>query len=108
MFDRELDAAATGPRWLADERVADVVIEALHYGARQLGLYDLRAWVLMENHVHIQIYPKASISRITKSIKNFSAKRSNAILGRTIGFVTRQNWRSLCDISNGIPWRLDW
>jgi REP element-mobilizing transposase RayT len=82
-MDRELDRAAAGPRWLLDERVAQCVADALVYGGRELGLYELRAWVLMVNHVHILIYPEAKLSRITKSIKNFSARQANAILGRT-------------------------
>jgi putative transposase len=82
-MDRKLDGAATGPRWLQDERVAQVVADALHYGERQLGLYNLRAWGLMINHVHILIYPKALMSRITKAIKSYSARQANATLGRT-------------------------
>jgi putative transposase len=82
-MDRELDRAATGPRWLLDQRVAHCVADALRYGEIKLGLYELRAWVLMANHVHILIYPKATLSRITKSIKNFSARYANVILGRT-------------------------
>jgi putative transposase len=82
-MDRELDMAATGPRWLQDERVAQRVVDALLYGERQLGLYRMRAWVLMVNHVHILIYPEVGLSRITKAIKNYSARQANAILGRT-------------------------
>ena len=82
-MDRELDMAATGPRWLEDERVAQCVVDALRYGERQLGLYHLRAWVLMVNHLHILIHPEARLSRITKAIKNYSARQANAILGRT-------------------------
>ncbi len=37
----------------------------------------------MANHVHILIYPAAKLSRITKAVKNFSARQANAILGRT-------------------------
>ena len=37
----------------------------------------------MANHVHILIYPETKLSRITKSIKNFSARQANVILGRT-------------------------
>jgi putative transposase len=81
--DRELDLAVAGPLWLKDERVAQCVVDALRYGERELGLYELQAWVLMANHVHILIYPRANLSRITKSIKNFSARQANAILGRT-------------------------
>jgi len=82
-MDRKLDMAATGPRWLENERVAQAVADALQYGERQLGLYQLRAWVLMLNHVQILIHPEARLSRITKAIKNHSARLANAILGRT-------------------------
>ena len=37
----------------------------------------------MANHVHILIYPAVKLSKITKSIKNFSARQANAILGLT-------------------------
>ena len=37
----------------------------------------------MINHVHILIYPNADLSRITKSIKNYSARQANVILGLT-------------------------
>jgi REP element-mobilizing transposase RayT len=82
-IDRELDRAATGPRWLADERVAQCVVDTLLYGEQELRLYRLRAWVLMVNHVHILIYPEADLARITKANKSFSARRANTILGRT-------------------------
>ena len=81
--DRVLDRAATGPRWLVDERVARCVVDALKYGEANLHLYELRAWVLMVNHVHILIYPEADLSKITRSIKNFSARQANRILGLT-------------------------
>ena len=44
-MDRDLDQAATGPRWLKDERVAQSVVNALRYGEKGLGLYRLQAWV---------------------------------------------------------------
>ena len=81
--DRELDLSATGPRWLQDECVAQCIFDALQYGERELGLNQLRAWVLLANHVHILIYPQAKLSRITKAIKNFSARKANMILKRT-------------------------
>ena len=41
--DRELDLATAGPLWLKDERVAQCVVDALRYGERELGLYELQA-----------------------------------------------------------------
>jgi type I restriction enzyme R subunit/putative DNA methylase len=37
----------------------------------------------MSNRIHVLIYPEADLSRITKAIKNFSARRANTIPGRT-------------------------
>ena len=78
-----MDRASIGPRWLQDARVAQCVVDALRYGERPLGLYELRAWVVMINHVHLLIHPQVKLSRITKAIKNFSARQANTILGRT-------------------------
>jgi REP element-mobilizing transposase RayT len=33
----------------------------------------------MVNHVHVLIYPEARLSRITKAIKNYSARQANAM-----------------------------
>jgi REP element-mobilizing transposase RayT len=83
VMDRDLDRAATGPRWLLDDSVAQCVVDALLYGESQLHLYTLQAWVVMPNHVHILIDPQTTLPRITRSIKNYSAHQANAILGRT-------------------------
>jgi hypothetical protein len=96
-MDRELAKAATDPRWLLDERVAQCVSKALLYGEKELHLYELRAWALMANHVHILIYPEATLSKITKSIKNFSARQANFILGRG-----RRSWKRSFAISRRI------
>ncbi len=37
----------------------------------------------MVNHVHVLIEPEAKLARITKAIKNYSARQANIILGRT-------------------------
>jgi REP element-mobilizing transposase RayT len=59
------------------------VVDALEFGERTLHLYTLRSWVVMPNHVHILIEPKASLPKITRSIKTFTARKANEILGRT-------------------------
>ena len=76
-------AHATGPHWLKIPAVAESVIRTLHYGAEQLHLYELHVWVIMSNHVHILIEPHAPLGKITRSIKNYSAKEANRILQRT-------------------------
>jgi putative DNA methylase len=81
-FDRWL-ANAAGPRWLSDSRVAQCVSDTLEYGQDRLELYQLLAWVIMPNHVHILIEPKAALPDIMRRIKTFSARECNQILGRT-------------------------
>ena len=57
--DRILDKALLGPTWLKDDRVAARVAAALHHADATLKLYDLRAWVIMSNDVHLFIDPHA-------------------------------------------------
>ncbi|MBI3696417.1 MAG: hypothetical protein HY238_16460, partial [Acidobacteria bacterium] len=78
--DRILDLATAGPLWLNDTRIAQCVVDALHYGEQQLRLYDLDAWVIMANHVHVLWRPHVQLARITKSTKNYTALQANRIL----------------------------
>jgi REP element-mobilizing transposase RayT len=82
-LDRSLDHSPVGPHWLKNPAVAECVSKALRYGSETLQLYDLDAWVIMSNHIHILIDPRAPLPRITRAIKSYSAKEANLILGRT-------------------------
>jgi putative transposase len=81
-MDRQLDRSDFGPVWLKDDRVATCVVGAFHFGD-ELKLYELRSYVIMPNHVHLLIRPAARLARITKSIKGYTAREANRILGRT-------------------------
>jgi len=83
LLDRELDRAVYGPTWLKDVRLAKVVVDALHHSADHLQLYRLNAYVVMSNHVHILIWPKALLPEITKAIKGFTAHEANHVFDRT-------------------------
>jgi putative transposase len=80
--DRVLDHAQTGPLWLKDSRVTNAVFTALTDGQRQ-KLFELREYVLMANHVHVLLTPRAQIAQITHQIKGASVREANLILGRT-------------------------
>lgn len=82
-MDRALDAAEYGPKWLTDPRLAQMVMDALNFGAKHLKYYTLIAYVIMPNHVHVVLTPRVPLPRITKSIKGFTAREANKILGRT-------------------------
>jgi hypothetical protein len=83
VLDREVDKAAFGPVWLRDARVASVVANALLYGEHGRNFYQLRAWVIMPNHVHVLLLPKTSLPVLTRWLKGSTARPTNLILGRT-------------------------
>ena len=69
--------------WLARADIAETVVDTLLYGADELGQYDLHAWVIMANHVHMLITPHEEVSKIMSRIKGRTAKAANEILNRT-------------------------
>jgi putative transposase len=83
LFDNELDRASYGPTWLKNPALAQIVVDACWYGETELDRYRLSAFVVMSNHVHILIWPKARLARITKSIKGYTARECNKLLERT-------------------------
>ena len=80
--DLRLDAALTGPRWLSDRKIAGYAEGAIKRGG-ELGHYVLHAHVVMPNHVHVLLTPRAPLHRITGGIKGVSARDANGALGRT-------------------------
>jgi putative transposase len=80
-MDRCLDAAKDGPLYLRDELIARTVTASLRRGV-ELGHYQLRAWVLMANHVHVLLLPLVSPPRLLRALKGSTAREANRILGR--------------------------
>jgi REP element-mobilizing transposase RayT len=81
-LDAELDHAS-GPRWLAKAELARIVQDALLYGEASKKWYTLHAWVVMPNHVHVVMTPHGDFSEIMRWLKWTTARRVNALLGRT-------------------------
>ena len=71
-----------GSCYLRNDKCAKAVEDALWYFAGER--YDLYAYVIMDNHVHILCMPRGEnkISNIVESIKKFTAHRINDILNR--------------------------
>jgi putative transposase len=82
-IDRYLDEARSGPMFLGQGPIARLVVESLFRGVA-LGHYELAAWVVMANHVHVLLLPKVSPSRLLKSLKGYTAREANRLL-RTTG-----------------------
>jgi REP element-mobilizing transposase RayT len=83
--DRLLDRAKTGPRWLDDPRTAACVLDTIRRGVHQLNQFQLHAYVIMPNHVHLLIVPRVPVTKIMRGIKGVSAHDANRILGQSGG-----------------------
>lgn len=97
-FDSLLDHESTGPRWLKDSRIAEIVVKAMHHWDEKA--YELLAYCIMPNHVHMVLSTGAAstiylpefplkgptpyhLTNILTSIKKYSALRANRLLYRS-------------------------
>jgi putative DNA methylase len=81
--DRVLDRCESGPVWLADYRIAELISRAILVGECEREFYRLRAWVVMPNHVHLLIRPLVRVPVLMRWLKGSTARGANRILGRT-------------------------
>ncbi|HEY3320543.1 MAG TPA: transposase [Planctomycetota bacterium] len=107
-FEGELDRLRTGPDWLRDSRIAALVAESLRF--RDNTVYDLAAYCIMPNHVHVVFTPRcivvpensaetkglqpqyASLPSIMHSLKLYTATRANRILARSGQFWQHESY----------------
>jgi REP element-mobilizing transposase RayT len=74
---------SSGNCWLKKPEVASIVDGAIRYFDQQR--YNLFAWTIMPNHVHVlfQMKDGYQISQILHSWKSYSAHQANKLLKRT-------------------------
>ena len=82
-LDRLLDHARAGPLYLRQPAMANMVVEAIRYNSDVLGHYDLHAFVVMPNHVHLLVTAAVPLPKLTKSSKGIAAKRANTAFALT-------------------------
>jgi REP element-mobilizing transposase RayT len=81
-MDRILDNARTGPLFLREPNIADLVTQALLDGESRFGRYQLHAFVVMANHVHMLVTPCVVSTKWLGPLKGFTAHEANRILRR--------------------------
>ena len=98
-LDKILERGNQNCRWLSDPRIADLVAEAIRY--RDGKEYDLIAYSVMPNHMHLVFGTGAPdllelvgqidnlsnlsnkpVSKIMQSLKRHTAREANKVLGR--------------------------
>ena len=70
-MDRYLDSAG-GPLHSKQQPIA-----------QHLQSYELEAFVVMANHVHLLVLPRVSPGRFLQTLKGCTAREANRLLGRT-------------------------
>ena len=80
-MDRLLDEERAGPTYLRIPAVAQLITASIQQGV-PLD-YQLHAWVVMPNHVHILLTPWIEPSVVLRQVKGASARSANKVLGLT-------------------------
>lgn len=96
-WDAVLDASPSGPRWLSDPRVAQLVVDSLHY--RDARVYELDTFCVMSNHVHVVFTPLRkegetyhALPAIMHSLKRHTARQANLLLERQGQFWQHESY----------------
>lgn len=79
--DRLLDAGIKGPLYLRRPEIAEMVVAALDHGDRQFHRYQLHAFAVMPNHVHLLVTPNVAATKWLGPLKGFTAYQANLLLG---------------------------
>ncbi|MBI2428109.1 MAG: transposase [Ignavibacteriales bacterium] len=92
-FDEFLDKNSQNNAWLKDERIADLVSDAIRY--RDGIVYELICFTIMPNHVHMLISlldSSKTLMQVLHSLKRFTAREANRILHRTGAFWQNESY----------------
>ncbi|MEX1138159.1 MAG: transposase [Bacteroidota bacterium] len=103
-FDALLDGCLSGPVWLRTDAVAAIVAESLHY--RDGKVYDLVAYCIMPNHVHLLAHvgrpvwsshtakpsEPYAVTKILENLKWYTALKCNEVLGRSGQFWEHESY----------------
>ena len=116
-IEKTLDDAQSGPVWLKDDQIAKVVADSMHYLDGKV--YHLDAYCIMANHVHVVFVPLPiqssnvartfslranandaqtkslcynTLSSIMQSLKGYTARRANQLLGRRGAFWQHESY----------------
>ncbi len=96
-WDDALHECQTGPFWLKDERIAQIVVDSILY--HDGNWFDVLAYCIMPNHGHLVLTPYESsdtadysLTKIMHNIKRNSANHANKVLDRTGAFWQHESY----------------
>jgi putative DNA methylase len=80
-LDKLLDQAETGPVYLRQPAIAKMVVDSILAGDRRFNRYDLHAFVVMPNHVHMLVTSHVKLADWFRSLKGFTGREASRTLG---------------------------
>jgi putative transposase len=96
-WDDALHTTRLGKHYLKDDRVATIVANSIRY--HDGDWFDLDAYCIMPNHVHLVLTPRQqtaitdfSLAKIMHNIKRSSSKQANLILGLSGAFWQHESY----------------
>jgi putative transposase len=95
VMDRLLDFAQTGPLYLKETEVVQIVVNAIQDGQMKFGRYQLHAYVAMPNHVHLLVTPRVPNAEWLGPLKGFTGAMANRALGRNGAFWQDESYDHL-------------
>jgi len=81
-MDRLLDHPRSGPVYLSQPAIADMVIDVLHAGESRFARYELHSFVVMPNHVHLLATPRVPAKEWLGPLKGFTGHEAIRILNQ--------------------------
>jgi len=92
-----LDKGGYGPTWLKRPEIASIIMDSLFY--RDGDIYELYGFCIMPNHVHLifrhigqEKNGGNTVPEILHSLKLYTARKANKILGRTGQFWQHESY----------------
>ncbi len=98
-MDRLLDRATHGPVFLRQHQIAQIMMDSIRDGEARFHRYQLHAFVVMPNHVHLLVTPHVVANQWLGSLKGFTAHQANRVLGKHSPFWQDESYDHL--IRNG-------
>jgi putative transposase len=93
-FDAQLDNASGSALWLHQPEIAKLVQQALHFHDER-NSYNLLCYCIMPNHVHAVVSLSDQcppLAQTLKSVKSYTARLANQLLGREGQFWQRESY----------------
>jgi REP element-mobilizing transposase RayT len=61
--------------------IAEMISQAIRFRETEMKHCRLHGWVVMPNHVHVLLTPLVPVSKLTQSLKRYTAAEANRMLG---------------------------